>query len=265
LKILGCDIAGVVESVGNSVKQFKPGDEVFGDISSCNFGGFAEYVCAEEKALNPKPASMTFEQAAALPQGGVLALQGLIQGGIQQSDVPTGQKVLINGASGGTGSFAVQIAKSFGAEVTGVCRTNKMDFVRSIGADHVVDFTQEDYTKKGERYDLILDLMGFHSIFESRRALTSKGVYVMVGGASGKAVQALFFGPLISRLTENKMGLLLLNPNRGMDSLITLFEAGRYAPIIDRTFPLSETAEAMRFFGEGQKRGKVVISIDADS
>lgn len=258
IKILGCDIAGRVEVVGKNVKQFKPDDEVFGDISECGFGGFAEYVCARENVLTLKPSSMTFEQAAALPQAGVLALTGLRDKGHIQS----GQKVLINGASGGAGSYAVQMAKTFGAEVTGVCRTNKLEFVRSIGADHVIDFTQEDFTKNGQRYDLILDLMGFHSIFDYKRALSPKGIYVMVGGSSALVNQILFLGSWISMFGSKKMGLLLLKQNMDLAFLIELFETGKVVPVIDRRYPLSEVAEALRYFGEGHKKGKVVITLE---
>ena len=258
IKILGCDIAGRVEAVGKNVKQFQPGDEVFGDISKCGFGGFAEYVCALENVLTLKPSSMTFEQASALPQAGVLALTGLRDKGHLQS----GQKVLINGASGGTGSFAVQIAKLFGAEVTGVCRTSKLEFVRSIGADHVIDFTQEDFTKNGQRYDLILDLMGFHSIFDYKSALSPKGIYVMVGGSSALVNQVLFLGSWISMFGSKKMGLLLLKQNKDLAFLIELFETDKVVPIIDKRYPLSEVAEALRYFGEGHKKGKVVITLE---
>ena len=258
IKILGCDIAGEVEAVGKNVKQFQPGDEVFGDISECGFGGFAEYVCARENVLTLKPASMTFEQAAALPQAGVLAVTGLLDKGHLQS----GQKVLINGASGGTGSFAVQIAKAYGAEVTGVCRTSKLEFVRSLGADHVIDFTQEDFTKNEQHYDLILDLMSYHSIFDCKRVLSSNGIYIIVGGANSRIMQTLFIGTLISLFTKQKMKLLLLKPNKDLTTLIGLYENGKVIPFIDKCYPLSETAEAMRYFGEGYKKGKVVITLE---
>jgi NADPH:quinone reductase-like Zn-dependent oxidoreductase len=257
IKILGCDVAGKVEAVGKNVKQFQPGDEVFGDISKHGFGSFAEYVCAGENALAMKPASMTFEQAAAIPQAGVLALSGLKKGQIKQ-----GQKVLINGASGGTGSFAVQMAKSFGAEVTGVCRTSKLEFVRSLGADHVIDFMKQDFTKNGKRYDLILDLMAYHSFFDYKRALNPEGNYVVEGGATGRIFQILIFGSLISMFGSKKMGLLILEPNKGLSSLIDLFEAGNFVPVIDKCYPLSKAAEAMRYFGEGYKKGKVVITLE---
>lgn len=257
IQILGCDIAGKVEAIGKNVQQFQPGDEVFGDISECGFGGFAEYVCVRENVLTLKPGSMTFEQAAALPQAGVLAVTGLIDKGHLQS----GQKVLINGASGGTGSFAVQIAKAYGAEVTGVCRTSKLEFVRSIGADHVIDFTREDFTKAGQRYDLILDLMSYHSIFDCYRALSSKGIYIIVGGATSRIMQTLFIGTLISLFGKKKMKLLILKPNKKLTSLIELYKDGKVIPVVDKCFPLSETAEAMRYFGEGYKKGKVIITL----
>jgi NADPH:quinone reductase-like Zn-dependent oxidoreductase len=261
IQILGCDIAGHVEAVGKNVQSFRKGDTVFGDLSGCGFGGFAEYVCADEKALSLKPQEMTFEQAAALPQAGLLALQGLRVKGELQS----GQKVLINGASGGAGTFAVQIAKSFGAEVTGVCSTNKMAFVRSVGADYVIDYTQEDFTRNGHHYDLILDMQAHHSIFDCRRALTPNGVYLLVGGTDARALQAILLGPLISLTGSKKMGLLLHKPNKDMALLQALFEAGNVVPVIDRAYPLSETADAMRYFGEGHKKGKVVITLDENS
>lgn len=258
IKILGCDIAGRVEGVGKKVKQFQPGDEVFGDISGCGWGGFAEYVCASENALAMKPASMSFEDAAAIPQAGVLALQGLRQGQVQP-----GQKVLINGAGGGVGSFAVQVAKSFEVEVTGVDSTSKLDMMRLLGADHVIDYTKEDFTKNGQRYDLILDVMAHHSIFDYKRALSPKGIYVMVGGASSRIFQLLFLGPLISMTSGKKMSLLLHKPNTNdLDFMKTLFESDKVVPVIDKRYPLSEVAEAIRYFGEGCAQGKIVITIE---
>jgi len=204
--ILGCDIAGQVEAVGRNVKQFQPGDEVFGDISGCGWGGFAEYVCARENVLALKLASMTFEEAAAVPQAAVLALQGLRDKG----KIQPGQKVLINGAGGGAGTFGVQIAKSFGAEVTGVDSASKLDMLRSIGADHVIDYTQEDFTKNGQVYDLILDVVTHRSIFDYKRALSPMGIYVMLGGGSwARVFQTMFLGPLISMTGSKKMGLLI--------------------------------------------------------
>ncbi|MFC1915703.1 NAD(P)-dependent alcohol dehydrogenase [Chloroflexota bacterium] len=257
-KILGCDIAGRVEGVGRNVKQLQPGDEVFGDISGCGFGGFAEYVCARENALVLKPAGMTFEEVAAVPQAALLALQGLRDKG----QIQPGQKVLINGAGGGAGTFAVQIAKSFGAEVTGVDSTRKLDIMRSIGADHVIDYTQEDFTKNGQRYDWILDCAAYHSIFDYNRALSPKGIYVTVGGSMARIFQVVFLGLLISMTTSKKMGMLVLKPNKDLAFMKELLEAGKVVPVIDRCYPLSEVAEALRYFGKGHARGKVVITLE---
>ena len=261
IKILGVDIAGRVEAVGRNVKQFQPSDEVFGDISACGWGGFAEYVCASENALALKSASMTFEQVAAVPQATVLALQGLRDKG----QIQPGQKVLINGGGGGVGTFAVQIAKSFGADVTGVDSTKKLDMMRSIGADLVIDYTQEDFTKNGQRYDLILNVAAYGSIFDYRRALSPKGIYVMTGGSVARIFQAGLLGPWISMTGSKKMGSLMHKPNnRDLVFMNELLEAGKITPVIDRRYPLSEVAEALRYFGEGHAQGKVVITVQAE-
>jgi NADPH:quinone reductase-like Zn-dependent oxidoreductase len=257
-KILGADIAGRVEAVGRDVKQFKPGDEVFGDLCQSGWGGFAEYVCARENALSLKPASMTFEEAAAVPQAGLLALQGLRK----KRQIQPGQKVLINGAGGGVGTFAVQIAKSYGAEVTGVDSTSKLDMMRSIGVDYVIDYTKEDYTKSGQRYDLILDMKGYRSIFDYRRALRPRGIFVMVGGSWGLSFKLIFLGLLISIIGRKKMGILAYKPNKDLASLIDLIDAGKVVPVIDRRYPLSEVPEALRYLGEGHAKGKLVITVE---
>jgi NADPH:quinone reductase-like Zn-dependent oxidoreductase len=267
IQILGCDIAGRVEAVGKNIKRLQSGDEVFGDLSRCGWGGFAEYVCVPENALTLKPANMTFEQAAAVPQAALLALQGLRQGQIQPGqlepeELQSAQKVLINGASGGVGSFAVPMAKLFGAEVTGVCSTKKMEFVRSLGADHVIDYTQEDFTKNGQCYDLILDVQAHHAIFDYKRALNPGGIYVMVGGSSALVNQLLFLGPWSSMIGNKKMGLLLHKANKGLDFMKELLEAGKVVPAIDKYYRLSEVAEALRYFGEGHAKGKVVITVE---
>ncbi len=256
-KIFGADVAGRVEVVGRNVKQFQPGDEVFGDLSQSGWGGFAEYVCARDNSLTLKPASMTFEEAACLPQAGVMALQGIRDKGQIQS----GQKVLINGAGGGVGTFAVQIAKSFGADVTGVDSTIKLDMIRSIGADHVIDYTIEDYTKSGQRYDLILDAVAYRSIFDYKRALYTGGKFVMVGGPWSLAFQLLFLGPLISVIERKKMTILALKPNKDLAYLIELFEAGEAVPVIDRRFPLSKVPVALQYFEEEPHLGKIVITV----
>jgi NADPH:quinone reductase-like Zn-dependent oxidoreductase len=259
-KILGCDIAGRVEAIGRNAKQFQPGDDVFGDISGSGWGGFAEYVCARENILALKSSSMTFEEAAAVPQAGLLALQGIRDKG----HIQRGQKVLINGAGGGAGTFAVQIAKYFGAFVTGVDSKRKLDMLRSIGADQVIDYTKEDFTKNGQRYDLILDVVTYRSIFDYKRVLRPKGIYVMLGGGSwARVFQAMSLGPLISMTGSKKMRILMHRPNTSdLFFMNELFEAGKVAPVIDRRYPLNETAEALRYFGEGNHKGKVVITVE---
>ena len=259
-KILGADIAGRVEAVGRNAKQFRLGDEIFGDISACGSGGFAEYVSVPENALALKPASTTFEEAAAVPMTAVVALQGLRDKG----QVQPGQKVLINGASGGIGTFAVQIAKSFGAEVTGVCSTRNVDMVRSIGADQVIDYTREDFTQNEQRYDLILAAGGYRSIFDYQSALSPKGIYVMAGGSMAQIFQAILLGPWISMTGSKKMGNLAAKPNpQDLFFVKELVETGKVVPVIDRRYPLREAAEALRYYGEGHARGKVVITVEA--
>jgi NADPH:quinone reductase-like Zn-dependent oxidoreductase len=254
-KIPGGDIAGRVEAVGRNVKQFQPGDEVFGDIGDHGFGAYAEYVSAPESALVLKPANITFEEAAAVPQAAVVALQGLRDKGQIQS----GQKVLINGASGGIGTFAVQIAKSFGAEVTGVCSTRNLDSVRSIGADHVIDYTQEDFTQNEQRYDLILDIVANRSISDYMRVLSPQGVYVAVAFNP----VSLFLGSLISKTGSKKVASLSHKPNaKDLVFMKELLEAGKVVPVVDRRYPLSEVADAFRYIGEGHARGKVVVTVE---
>jgi NADPH:quinone reductase-like Zn-dependent oxidoreductase len=258
-KILGADVAGRVEAVGGNVKQFKPGDEIFGDLSGCGFGGFAEYVCAREDVLTLKPVNSSFEEAAAVPMAAVTALQGLRDKG----QIQPGQKVLINGASGGVGTFAVQIAKSFGAEVTAVCSTRNLDMVRAIGADHVVDYRREDFTRNGRQYDLILAANGYRSISDYRRALTPGGTYVMTGGAGAQMFEAMLLGPWMSMTGSKKMTSLLARPDKkDLAFMKELLEAGKVVPVIDRCYPLREVADAIRYLEEGHARGKVVITID---
>jgi NADPH:quinone reductase-like Zn-dependent oxidoreductase len=257
-QILGADIAGTVEAVGKHATRFEPGDEVFGDLWS-NWGGFAEYACAHETALEPKPANSTFEEAAAVPQAGVLALQGFRRAGQMQP----GQKVLINGAGGGVGTFAIQLAKLSGAEVTGVDASHKLDVVRSVGADHVIDYTIEDFTKTGERYDLIIDCQGFRSMFDNRRALRPGGTYGMIGGSMSRVYQLWFLSLIASLTHENrKLRLVAEGPNKGLADLKELIEAGKLVSIIDRTYQLSEVSEALRYFGQGLHKGKIVITVE---
>lgn len=258
---LGADIAGRVEAVGSQVKQFKPGDEVFGTARRSS-GGFAEYVCAREDTLELKPANVSFEEAAAVPMAALTALQGLRDEG----RIRSGQKVLIEGASGGVGTFAIQIAKSFGAEVTAVCSTTKLDIARSIGADHVIDYTKEDFTKNGKRYDLILVANGSHSVFEYKRALNPNGICVISGGGEVSIV-ALIRDTLltmwISKTENKKIGSFMANINqKDLAFVKELLETGKVKPVIDRRYMLSETAEALRYIGEGHAKGKVVITVE---
>ena len=259
-RILGVDVAGLVEAAGRNVKQFQPGDAVFGDLSSGGWGGFAEYVCANENALVLKPADVTFEEAAAVPLAGVTALQGLRDKG----HIQHGQKVLINGASGGVGTFAVQIAKSFGAEVTAVCSTSKLDMVRSIGADQVIDYTQEDFTKSGQRYDLIFVANGYHPISAYKRALNPKGIYVLAGGPMAQFFQALLLGPWISMTGSKRIVNYVAQPNQeDLVFMKELLEGGKIRPVIDRRYPLGEVADAIRYLEEGHAKGKVIITVQA--
>jgi NADPH:quinone reductase-like Zn-dependent oxidoreductase len=229
---------------------------VFGDLSGSGFGGFAQYVCAREDVLALKYDNMTFEEAAAVPQAGVLAVQGLHKGKIQK-----GKKILINGAGGGVGTFAVQIAKSFGAEVTGVDSTRKLDMLLSMGADHVIDYTKEDFTKSGQIYDLILDVVVYRSIFDYKRALGPKGIFVMIGGSIPRIFQIALTAPLITR--SKKLVILAHRPNpKDLIFINDLFEAGKVKPVIDRCYPLHEVPEALRYFGEGHHQGKIVITLE---
>ena len=257
---LGVDLAGRVEAVGSNVTQFQPGDEVFGR----GLGAFAEYACAREDAVVLKPANLSFDAAAAVPVAALTALQGLRDKG----QIQPGQQVLIHGASGGVGTFAVQIAKAFGAEVTAVCSTRNVDQARSMGADQVIDYTQEDCTRNGQRFDLILAVNGYHPIFAYRRALRPNGMYVMVGGSKAHIyqalLQALLLGPVISRAGRQKMGFMgITKPNqKDLVCVRELLETSKVVPVIERRYPLRETAEAFRYLEEGHARGKVVITVD---
>ena len=258
-KILGADIAGLVESVGNSVTEFKPGDEVFGDIAGSGFGGFAEYVSVPEKLLAKKSASMTFVQSASLPQAGLLALQGL---GYKGSIRP-GQQILINGAGGGVGTIALQYLKSLGTEVTCVDKAEKFELLRSLGADHLIDYTKVDYTRNGQQYDRILDVIAHRSMSDYKRALKPGGVFAMNGGSMGGLLfQLMLFGPLISKFGKKKLGIMGYKPNRkDLDNLNLLFEEGKIIPVIDKCFPLQEVPAAFRYFAQGDFKGKIVINI----
>ena len=259
--VLGCDIAGRVEAIGGRVKQFQPGDEVFG-VTGFAGGGFAEYACAIENKLALKPANCSFEDAAAVPIAAITALQGLRDKG----RIQPGQKVLVDGASGGVGTFAVQIAKSFGAEVTAVCSTRNVDTARSIGADHVIDYTREDFTLSGQHYDLILGANAHHSIFDYRRALSQDGIYVIAGGALPQIFQAMLLAPLLSRIGSKKTCFFIANINqKDLVSLKILLEAGKIVPVIDRRYLLSDAAEALRYLEARHAQGKIVLTVEHSS
>jgi len=254
--ILGSDIAGRIEAIGKNISKFKIGDEVYGDLSG-RWGGFAEYACAQEKALALKPATMSFEEAAAIPQAAMLAVQGLIDKG----KIHAGQKLLINGAGGGVGTFGVQIAKLYGIEVTGVDSTGKLDMLRSLGFDHVIDYTREDFTKNGQQYDLILDAKTNRSMFDYARALSPHGVYVTVGGSTGRLFQSLLVGPWISMVNKKHIRLVALKTNKDLIYMNQLFEAGKVKPVIDGPYKLENFHEAFRIFDKAEHKGKVVITM----
>lgn len=256
IKTPGNDLAGIVEEVGSDTTRFKPGDAVYGDLAEYGFGTLAEYVCAPEHALSPKPANLSFEEAAAVPEAGLVALQALRDSG----QISAGMTVLINGSSGGIGSFAVQLAKYFGAEVTGVCSSRNAELVLSLGADHVIDYTREDFSQNREAYDLILGTAGYRSLSEYKQVLKPGGRYVCTGGSMKQVFQAILLGPLVST-REKKLMSMAVKPNKDLEFMTDLIESGKVKPVIDRQFPLSETAEALRYYGEGRTRGKVVISI----
>jgi len=256
-KIMGADIAGRIEAVGKNVTKFKVGDEVFGDISTA-FGGFAEYACARESVLVKKPANLTFEQTAAVPMASVTALQGLRKGGIRPGD-----HVAVVGASGGVGTFAVQIAKALGAEVTAVASTKNLDRLRTLGADHVIDYTREDFTRIGQRFDLILAVNGYRPLTEYRRALKPQGTYVMAGGTGKQLTEAIVMGPFVSRRNGQTVTSLVASPNADDLAFVKeLIEAGKVTPVIERTHPLEKTADAVRHVGAGHAAGKAVIKIN---
>jgi NADPH:quinone reductase-like Zn-dependent oxidoreductase len=261
-RIPGSDVAGRVVAVGKNIKRLKKGDAVFGDLFTCGFGAFAEYVAVPEDALMLKPDSISFEDAATLPQAAKIALQGL-RG---KRPLQKGQKVLINGAGGSMGTFAVQIAKYYGAEVTGVDNMRKLEMLRAIGADHVIDYSREDCTRSGERYDLILDTVARRSIFNYRRIMAPDGLFVLVGGSRYAIFQAMLLGPLVSIASKKKMGINPWNVNAEEDLrfLLELNEKGKLLPVIDRRIPLSEVPEALSDLSKGLIKGKVVITVEHD-
>jgi len=253
-KMHGCDIAGKIEEIGKNVNRFQVGDEVFGDLSEGGWGAFAEYTCALENELILKPSTMTFEEAACLSHGGNLAVQGLIDFG----KIKSGQKVLINGGGGSTGTLAIQIAKLFDVEVTAVDHTVKLDIMLTLGADHVIDYTKEDFTKNGQKYDLIFDVKTTRSVFDYQRVLCSNGIYVTVGGKTSRILQVVFFGKLLKNHTMHIVGY---KANKDLKYIVELFEADKLKPFIDKCFPLEKTAEAFRYFGKGLFKGKIVVTL----
>lgn len=257
-KILGADVAGVIEAVGNNIKDFKPGDEVFGDIAGAGFGAFAEYVCAPEKMLAKKSTEMSFEQAAALPQAGLLAMQGLRY----KKPLLAGQHLLINGAGGGVGPIALQYAKSIGATVTCVDREEKFNMLRSLGADELIDYRKTDYTKTGIQYDYILDVTARRSVSDYKRALKPGGVFAMIGGSMGGLLfQMMVLQPFLSKYRKKKLGIMGYHVSKeGLDELSKLFDDGKISPVIDRSFPLAATADAFRYYQQGTFTGKIIIS-----
>jgi NADPH:quinone reductase-like Zn-dependent oxidoreductase len=258
-KILGADIAGTVESIGKNVKDFQPGDKVFGDIAGSGFGGFAEYVCVPEKLLAKKSSAMTFEQAAALPQAGLLALQGLRYKGT----IKKGDDILINGAGGGVGTLALQYAKSLGAAVTCVDKAEKFEMLRLLGADHLIDYTKEDYTRTDRQYDRILDVIAHRSVSDYKRALKPGGTFAMIGGSmGGLLLKLMLLSTVISFFTGKKLGLMGYKPSRkDIDELTSLFEEGKVVPIIDRCYPLQEVPAALQYLGDEHVKGKIIIAV----
>ena len=258
-KILGADIAGTVERAGSNAQFFKPGDEVYGDIAHAGFGGFAEYAAVPERLLAKKPAVMGFLEAAAVPQAGLLALQGLRYNG----EIKEGQHVLINGAGGGVGTLALQYLKMKGAEVTCVDKASKFAMLQSLGANHLIDYTKEDYTKNGVQYDKILDVIAHRTVSDYKRALKPGGTFAMIGGSMGWLLfQMLFFSAIISKMSKRKIGIMGYRPNRkDLDELSQLFEERKLVPLIDRIYPLQETPEAFRYFATGEVKGKIIINV----
>jgi NADPH:quinone reductase-like Zn-dependent oxidoreductase len=258
-KILGADVAGIIEAVGSNIKNFKPGDEVFGDIAGAGFGAFAEYVCAPEKMLAKKSPQMSFEQAAALPQAGLLAMQGLRY----KKPLQAGRDLLINGAGGGVGPVALQYAKSIGARVTCVDREEKFEMLRSLGADELIDYRKTDYTKSGKQYDYILDVTARRSVSDYRKVLKPGGVFAMIGGSMGGLLaQMMLIQPLLSKFSNKTLGIMGYQVNReGLDELTSLFEKGIIKSVIDKSFPLEKTADAFRYYEQGNFKGKIVIII----
>ena len=260
IPIIGCEVAGQIEAIGKDVSGLKAGNDVYGDLSESGFGGFAEYVCARQESVALKPRNLTYEQAAAIPHAAMLAQQSLRD----VAHIAGGQTLLINGAGGGVGTLGVQLAKLHGVEVTGVDSTEKQDFLRSVGFDHVIDYSQDDFTKTGLRYDLILDVKTTRSPLAYARALRPHGTYITVGGSMPRLVQCLLLGRWIARTRNRHIRVLALKPNKGLEDMTELLEAGKVVPSIDDIYPLHEVPKAIRLFGEARQKGKIVIAIRRD-
>lgn len=257
VKTLGLDISGTVDSIGKDVSRFKIGDEVFGDISNYKWGGFAEYVCVKEDILKHKPNNITFEEAAAMPQAGVLAIQGLMD----KIKLNQNHHILINGAGGGCGSFAIQIAKNLGAKITAVDKSSKFDTMISLGANQVIDYTKTDFTENTGAYDFILDFAGYHNLKDYKRSLRKNGTYLLVGGSSKLIMECLFLGSILSLFSSKKFKILPHTPNKYLNELIKLKGEGKLTILIDRSFPLEKVPQALEYFGSGEARGKIIISV----
>jgi|SRR5690554_290130 len=257
INIPGVDVSGKIEAVGGKVSSFKIGDEIYCDLSECGFGGFAEYVCVPEKVLSKKPSNMSYNDASALPHAGLLALQGLLEKG----KVKSGHSILINGAGGGVGTLGIQILKSYGVKVTGIDSGEKLDLMRSLGYDSVMDYKKVDFTDTGEKYDLILDTKSSRSVFKYARSLKKNGTYITVGGSMYRLVEILLLGSLISLLTGKKLSILIHQPNKGLDQISKLVEKGQIKPVVDGPYEFDKIPELIQYLGDGKHLGKIVIEI----
>ena len=258
ITIPGVDISGKIEVVGDKVSSFKVGDEIYCDLSECGFGGFAEYVCVPEKMLSKKPSNISHNDASALPHAGLLALQGLVEKG----KVKSGQRVLINGAGGGVGTLGIQILKSYDLHITGVDSEEKLELMKSLGFDSVIDYKKVDYTETGEKYDLILDTKSYKSAFKIPRSLKKNGTYVTVGGSMGRLLEIAVLGPLISLLSTKKFSVLFHEPNKGLEQISELVEKGQIEPVVDGPYEFDRIPELLQYFGEGKHLGKIVVEIE---
>lgn len=256
--IPGVDISGKIEAIGDKVSSFKIGDDIYCDLSDSVFGGFAEYVCVPEEILSPKPFGISYNEAAALPHASVLAFQGLLE----QGKLTSGQRILINGAGGGVGTLGIQMLKSFGVNVTGVDSAEKLDLMKNMGFDSVIDYTKTDFTTTGEKYDLIFDTKSYKSVFKYARSLNKNGIYVTAGGSMFRVLEVALLGPLISFFTSKKLSVLILEPNKGLEQISKFVDKGQLRPLIDGPYDFDKIPELIQYFGEGRHYGKIVVEID---